>query len=215
MIGWLIEERWAELLVRAGHAAPRTASAQPAAGGLGAYRQAQGMAQVPVRDAHPRADRAGLERRAQRATTTLRSICRGQSVRRCWRAGRAHRWCMERGRRARSPASSVVHAPGDCARRPCDRAESFARGSLTGTSLHAGRRATSARSGDGAANARALAEAGLENSPSSIPARAGVRSVGPRSAMARSLGAGRCGLRSVVNYGPGEDQLAHEAEASQ
>ena len=35
MIGWLIEERWAELLVRAGNAASRAAIGAAAAGGLG------------------------------------------------------------------------------------------------------------------------------------------------------------------------------------
>ena len=76
-IGWLIEERWAELLCAAGSASARAALGAAAAGGLSSYREFVRLGKVSFSLSDGAADSHGLERRAGRGATTLLWILQG------------------------------------------------------------------------------------------------------------------------------------------
>ena len=91
--------------VCAGNAAARAAFGAAAAGGLGAHRQPDRVAEVAVHRFRPcsRSRKSGTT--FARCATTLRSICRERCGPRCWRAGRARAMVYGAAEPRESPAS--------------------------------------------------------------------------------------------------------------
>ena len=125
MIGWLIEERWADLLCAPG--TPRAGPAFPATpfGGLGSHRQLDWMAEDAFHCTHYRANRKSLERCSLRP---LQHRCR-PAGRNPFRSAHAMVWNARHLWFNAAPGIScepVVHAESSAAGDACDRAESVA-----------------------------------------------------------------------------------------
>ncbi len=216
MIGWLIEERWAELLCAPGAAKTRCAIGAAAAGGLGTHGRPEGMAQV-----------------------TFCPFTASSTIARVWNDVRAADYqvaidlqgAIRSAVLARWSGAPVVYG----AREPRESAaalwytrQTTARGkhvieqglsiveSLVGKKLIAPAVEFPRDAGAEERIEQKLREAEIEKFAILNPGAGWGAKQWPAERygqVARALA--RCGVQSVVNYGPGEEDLALAAETAE